>query len=615
MARILFVCLYGEFGLGVRQLVSNVRKAGHQADLLCLKQYKKRVLDDDEKPRVEWQVELMANGKRSVLCYPFEITSCERQLVTDLMRRLNPDVVGISAYTPQLVSCIEVTELVREALPDTTLIWGGPHATLDPVGSSHHADYVMMGECDYTIIELMETLDKGGDLGALSSMCHRKDGKLVRNPIGPVPQNLDELPFTYHGTEGVYYCDNDTLTEGVPFPTSDLWTSHKIMTSRGCPYSCSYCMLSYQKEVMPDSTKLRYRSINHVIDELAGVLERRGNYFCEIEDDIFTMRPERMEDFFDEYKARVDMPFWCYTHPQYARDSMLSLLRENNAQFVVMGIESGSNRVANEVFNRKTNMQSVIEAAHRIKANGLRVFYDFISNNPFETDEDKTETFHLIRALPKPFEVQVGSLNFYPNIHIDRMRKAQGLPAETDFNENRFWNSLYHLASAIDISDEDANHYLTEPFFQSHPEFMEGLAAEAKRIAHGMNNAELLCRNLELEVQRQAKRAGDAENALVYATHRRGFSQFVAVSESLRRMKLNLVGDGPKNGASNGVDVDAQAAACAAQAAILPKASNRRMGHDDIVVEVTRPLDFRDAEEDSRDRAKPREKAIIAPES
>ena len=352
------------------------------------------------------------------------------------------------------------------------------------------------------------------------------------------------------------------------------------------------------------------------------MVERRGNFFCEIEDDIFTMRPERMEDFFDEYKARVDMPFWCYTHPQYARDSMLSLLRENNAQFVVMGIESGSNRVANEVFNRKTNMQSVIEAAHRIRANGLRVFYDFISNNPFETDEDKTETFHLIRALPKPFELQVGTLNFYPNIHIDRMRKAQGLPAETDFNANRFWNALYHLASAIDVSDEDANHYLTEPFFQQHPEFMEGLAGEAKRVAHGMNNAELLSRNLELEVQRQAKRAGDAENALAiatkrltYATHRRGFTQFVAVSESLRRVKRNLTGDIPSNGSSPCVDVDAEAAACAAQAAILPKATNRRMGHDDIVVEVSHPLDFRDAEEDSRERAKPREKAIIAPDN
>lgn len=591
MARILFITMYDEYSLGVRQLVSNLRNAGHQADMLCLKQYSKRVLEADEEARPEWQTELLPNGLRSVLCFPFEITECERALVTDLLQRLRPDAVGIAAYSPQVERCTEVTALVRQALPGRPVIWGGPHATLDPVASSEHCDFVMMGECDYAIIELAETLDRGGDPGQVSNVCHRRCGTLVRNPIGPVPQDLDELPFTYHGREGVYYCDNDTLTEGAPFPTSDLWRTHKIMTSRGCPYACTYCMLSFQKEVMPDSTKLRYRSIRHVCDELAQVLADRGNYFLEIEDDIFTLRPERMEDFFDEYRARVDMPFWCYTHPQYARDSMLRLLRDNNAQFVVMGIESGSNTVANDVFNRKVNMQVVVEAAQRIRDNGLRAFYDLISNNPFETEDDRIETFHLVRSLPKPFELQLVELNFYPNIKIERMRQEKGLPRKVDFQTYRYWNAMYHLASVIDISDEDARDYLENPYFQQNPGFVERLAAEAKRLARGVSDAELLARNLDREVRRQAKRAGDAEHALAFATQRRGFGAFVAVSEMARRVRRNLFGAPAPASAEDG----AAAPAGTTTAAMSPPSSDRRLSHDDVVVDVTRPRDFRDA--------------------
>jgi radical SAM superfamily enzyme YgiQ (UPF0313 family) len=591
MARILFITLYDEYCLGVRQLVSNLRQAGHEADLLCLKQYRKKVITDGSETNPEWQVELMPNGLKSVLCFPFEITARERELVAGLLQRLRPDAVGFSVYSPQIVRTLEATDIARRALPGVPVLWGGPHATLDPAGSAEHCDFVMMGECDFSIIQFAEALDKGGDLRQIPNVCHRHGGTLVRNPIGPVPQNLDDLPFTYHGREGVYYCDDDRLEEGVPFPTSDLWKPHKIMTSRGCPYACTYCMLSYQKEVMPDSTKLRYRSIRHVIDELEQALRDRGNFFLEIEDDIFTLRPERMEDFFDEYRRRVNMPFWCYTHPQYARDSMLALLRENNAQFVVMGIESGSDSVANKVFNRKVNMSVVVEAAHRIRANGLRAYYDLISNNPFETEEDRVETFHLVRRLPKPFELQLVELNFYPNIAIERMRQERGLPRKVDFESYRFWNALYHLASAIDISDADAEAYLADPFFRANPRFLENLAAEAKRLAGGLSDASLLNRNYQLEIERQARRADEAERSLVHATHRRGFTQFVAVSEALRRMKRNL--QSARGGAAP-APPDPPAPAPAERAA--PR-------REDIVVEVTAPRDFRSPDGDDERKA------------
>jgi radical SAM superfamily enzyme YgiQ (UPF0313 family) len=585
MAKFLFITLYDEYCLGVRQLMAELRAAGHEAWLLCMKQYGKKVLRSGEEAPAEWQVELLPSGERSVLCYPYPITPIEADLATRLLQRLQPDIVGFSVYSPQIARTLEMTELVRRALPTTPVCWGGPHATLDPVGSAEHCDFVMVGEADLPIIELAEALDAGRGWRDIPSVAYRlPDGTVHKNPLAPVVQDLDSLPFTWHCPEGVFYIDNDTLTEGEPFPTSDLRRSHKIMTSRGCPYACTYCMLSFQKEVMPDSTKLRYRSTEHVMRELEETKARMGHFFLEIEDDIFTLRPERMEDFFAEYARRVAMPFWCYTHPQYARESMLRILRENNAQFVVMGIESGSNRVANEVFNRKVTNKTIIEAAHRIRESGLRPYYDLISNNPFETEEDRIETFHLVRSLPKPFELQLVELNFYPGIAISRMREERGLPRKVDFQSYRYWNALYHLASAVDLSDRDAERLLTDETFRRDPSILESMANEAKRLVRSLGEADLLARNYEREVQRLAARIEELRAELVHIKARRGLQLFLRISDALRWVKHDLLGLRPRSAARVPAPSDDLRGAEAP-------------GQHDIVTEVTAPLDFREADE------------------
>jgi radical SAM superfamily enzyme YgiQ (UPF0313 family) len=255
-----------------------------------------------------------------------------------------------------------------------------------------------------------------------------------------------------------------------------------------------------------------------------------------------------MEEFFASYTPRVGMPFWCYTHPRYAQDDMLKLLAENSAQYVVMGIESGSDRVANEVFNRKTDNEKVIKAAHRIVKHGLRAYYDIISNNPFETEQDRIEMLHLVRSLPKPFLLQLVELNFFPNIKIDRMRRERGLPRKVSIEDYRFWNAMYHLASAIDMTDEDAERFLADTRLREDPSLVEQLAHQAKRLADAKADADLRQRNLEREMAKQVARTRALEAELADKTQRRGFRQFLWVSDRLRGLR----GIARRNGSSNG---------------------------------------------------------------
>ncbi|NLD61174.1 B12-binding domain-containing radical SAM protein [Candidatus Sumerlaeota bacterium] len=537
MSRVLLVSLYDEFCRGPRQLLSELLQSGHDAWLLVFKLHRRKELGSDEPSAPEWQIEIQAGGGRAVLPYPFAPTDKEVGLACELMQRLRPDLVGLSVYSPQVRQAADFTRLVRQILPGVPVLWGGPHATCLPDSCLEYADYAMVGEGDTALVDLASRVGAGVSVDSVASLVWRDaSGQIKRNPLAPVIDDLDSLPFPWHRYERLFYIDDDTLYENR-VPENSLYArNYRIMTSRGCPFDCSYCMLSYQKEIMPECSHVRMRSVENVIAELEEEKARRGvPFFVEIEDDVFTINYNRMKAFLDLYSERIAMPYWCYTHPRYAKPEMLNLLRSHRCSFVVMGIQSGSDRIAKEIFNRHIGNAGVLEAATNIHASGLRPFYDLISNNPFETDEDRISTFHLLRSLPKPYELQLAVLNFYPNLRITRMRDEQHLP-EVDHFAYRYWNSLYQLASTTEISDEMAQHLLADEGLKHAPEMLEWMAKQTyQAVRHG---ADEHAENISLREDIDAGiRREEALRILLHDLHmRKGFRHFIRLSDLYIRL-------------------------------------------------------------------------------
>jgi radical SAM superfamily enzyme YgiQ (UPF0313 family) len=540
MARILLVTLYDEFNLGVRQLVAELRAEGHEACLLCLKQYRKQELGPGEEWYPFWQTEATPWGTRRILAYPAPLTPHEIALFEDLLRRLRPQFVGLSVYTAFVPQARQITEIVRRTLPGATVAWGGPHVTCDPVGAAEFCDVAFVGECDVPMVEFARALDLGRDWRQTPNIIWREQGKIHQQPVSPVVKDLDTLPFTFYGADGAYYLDNDELVEGRPFPTSGINTYFKILTARGCPYACTFCMISHEQEVMPDTARPRFRSIGNCIRELEEAMARMGNFYLEIEDDIFTVRPDRMKAFFELYSQRIRMPFWCYTHPNYARPEALKILKENNVEFVVMGIQSGSDRIAAQVFDRRVKNATIVQAARNIHDAGVRAFYDIITNNPFETEEDRIATFNLLRQLPKPYALQMGVLIFYPNLPVSRERERLGLPVTGDFQQYRFWNALYYLASTVDFTDAQAAELIANQHLRSDPSLLESIATATVRLNRENGDLANLSASHLREVHRLAARLTELENELHFIKARRGLKQFLWLSDSARRLKRRL---------------------------------------------------------------------------
>ncbi len=161
--------------------------------------------------------------------------------------------------------------------------------------------------------------------------------------------------------------------------------------------------------------KVRERSVQNVIRELKEVKENSYVLYVNIQDDcFFTHSREWIREFCREYKKHIDLPFLVRVIPTMIDKEKLLMLRDAGLSWIVMGIQSGSDRVNFEVFDRKIKFSSVKRAADMIAETRVAAFYELIVDNPYETEDEKLETVSAISRLKKPFAVSLAHLTFFP---------------------------------------------------------------------------------------------------------------------------------------------------------------------------------------------------------
>jgi anaerobic magnesium-protoporphyrin IX monomethyl ester cyclase len=201
------------------------------------------------------------------------------------------------------------------------------------------------------------------------------------------------------------------------------WTGsavYSVLTTRGCPYRCTYCVNNAMVDLYPDWCKLRRRSAVRVRLPSIGALI--------IRDDVFLANPESYIAEFCQLYKEVGLPFQAYTTAQTADWTKLQLIVDAGLRLPIMGIQSGSARIQ-KLYQRHTSNEQMLRAArliHSFRDRVSRPMYDLITDNPYETDEDRFETLQFIHSLPPPYKLSLYSLTFYPGTEIYRRAKADG---------------------------------------------------------------------------------------------------------------------------------------------------------------------------------------------
>jgi anaerobic magnesium-protoporphyrin IX monomethyl ester cyclase len=476
MATVVLISLYDEFCIGLRYVASALGKAGHVAYLVNLKRYLKRAKAEDTLGLTEGYITQVSPFGEFFLNYPEPITAREKELFYDVLARLRPSVVGISvpSYHKALAASLsaEIKQRCADSGQPVFVVWGGVHPTVAPEECLDDADFICIGEGEHAFPELVSIVEKSPTAPhiAVENIWFKRNGEITRNEIRAPINSLDFLAFPQYDAAKEYLVDGDRTYHREEIRDSQILWNYKILTSRGCPFYCTFCIYSTLKARYPACKRLRRRSVENVIEELKAARRRNPLIsIVEFEDDIFTINKSWLREFARQYAREIALPFWCYTHPLFCNAEILRLLKDCGIAYINMGIQSGSDRINRELYERKTTREQALRAARLIHEFDIPAIYDFITNNPYETEEDRRATLELLLDLPQPYEIHLGKLAFFPGTTMLRYLRERPPEAPLDESVYRFWNALYLLAAYSAGSRESLLAVLNDTYLRRNP--------------------------------------------------------------------------------------------------------------------------------------------------
>lgn len=472
--RIFLLALFDEWCLGLRTISALLKKDGHEVTLAYLRSMSEI---NDEAGKDD------PDGHHAP---PASITGADLTALKNLVRKTQPDLIGISLTSNFSGVAEKVTSLLRE-VTDIPIAWGGVDPTANPDLAITHADIICIGEGDDAGRELAACLSKGQDYSKINNLWVRDGGTVQRNPIRPLVASLDNLPWPDFAPANKFYIHNgQTIPNGIP-ERSHLQTNFPVLSGRGCPFSCTYCCNSMFRDMYGSKGYIRFRSVENIIAEIEHACRINPSIqYIEFYDDVFGTKQDWLEKFAEVYPKRIGLPFFCFTYPSMCNRTHIAALKRAGCELICMGIQSGSERILREVYNRKGTRQQILRSAHLIHEAGLRLVIDLIGNNPLETEKDYMETLTLLLDFPPGFILnEINPLAIYRNYPIvDIFEKKnitfswpshRNVTLAPETEEFRFWNAVLSLTQFKALGRDTIMNIATDTYFRSHPEIVESI--------------------------------------------------------------------------------------------------------------------------------------------
>ena len=352
-------------------------------------------------------------------------TDIEEDLFVKKIIDLNPNLVGISVLSPYVPIAKKLTKLIRDN-SSALVVWGGVHPTISPESCIKEADIICVGEGEGAIADLVTRLRDGKEYTDIENLWINNGSHIIRNPMRPLIQDLDSLPFPSYGNNSFYFIDSNRITTNDPTLLDNYLM---IQTSRGCPYVCSYCanslLLPLFKNLGPYT---RRRSVNNIIREIRGNLHLAGNAkeFVLFVDEVFGTDKSWLGEFESIYKKEICLPFYVEYNPGLINSTMLNKLVNAGVQTINFGIQTGSDYIRNSIFHRQGKNSEIVNIANKVARHGINIKYDLILDNPYDTEESLKNAISLLLQLPKPLVFNLYSLQYFPDYPLTRTAIEDG---------------------------------------------------------------------------------------------------------------------------------------------------------------------------------------------
>ena len=362
-------------------------------------------------------------------------------------RRKRPDVIFMETTTPS----IDADYQNLTALKETTgakIIVGGPHATYfhkEVIEECPAIDVVIRHEFDTKIVSVVSNLDS---LNSVSGISYRNGSASVDNGDGELCHDLDALHFP----------DRDL----IPWEWYlEAWYTRRpfmnLMTSRGCPYQCAFCL-------WPQSMyghQQRFRSLDNVIFEIQRLVDRYGLKEINIDDGTFTTRKNRVIDFCQRLRDEKIKIIWtCNGRVDNLDDEILSEMKASGCRMIRLGVESGSQEVLNKI-KKGLTLKQIEEGVKLVKKHGIQALGGFMFGFPYDSKQTVEETIAFAKKI-SPDQVQFSINMCYPGTSLYEFARENNLLLAKDFKE--FDMTHGPVVKTLDMKREELGHILARAY-------------------------------------------------------------------------------------------------------------------------------------------------------
>lgn len=302
---------------------------------------------------------LKINGFKSVSLIHY----CKKPYLkewTEYLSKHKPDILGAYLTAEQFPYVKELISAVPEGI---FTICGGPHPTCNPkcIEDIPRLDAICIGEGEYPVLELASALKENRDFRNIKNLWIKKEDQIIKNKTRPFISNLDSLPF-----------EDRELFHGQYSINKYGFGQIRVITTRGCPYSCTYCSNKKISGSQPGHY-VRFRSAAHILGELNNL---KDNYkFNEIffDDDIFALDKEIRREFCKRYSVEISRPFIFCSRVEVCSIEMLGELKSAGGRRIDFGIESGNEDLRKMVLKRNMSNTHILNAIGLAKSVGLQI--------------------------------------------------------------------------------------------------------------------------------------------------------------------------------------------------------------------------------------------------
>jgi radical SAM superfamily enzyme YgiQ (UPF0313 family) len=384
------------------------------------------------------------------------------------LKEYSPDVIAYSVMTPDANLFVETDKLVKDWMKShnksLVRLMGGPHPTYFPeILDKCGLDAVCMGEGDNAIAEVLTRLKTGSDLTGIPNILSR--GMDKNETEKELIVDLDSLPFP----------DRDILYESVP--QYRRMRLRSFLTSRGCPYNCTYCYNNTFNNMFKECGKImRRRSVDNVIEEMRYVVK---NYqpvkFIRFADDTFAHTVDGwLVEFLEKYRKEIGLPFYCLMRSNTLTEDMARLLSEAGCKSISMSIEAGNEHIRNTVLKRRLSNDMVVKSFENAKKFNIKTQSNTILGIPGTTLQHDFESFEFAKKL-EPTVPTFSIFCPYPGTELTNYAIEKGL-FDGSFDDNlKFYSKSALNCYTEKEKDMQKRLCLLAPIFCSLPDYFKPL--------------------------------------------------------------------------------------------------------------------------------------------